>query len=215
MADTARFRELRGYVRGVVRRFANDRRVLAWDVFNEPDNVNRPAYIAYEPIDKEAHAFVLLRKAFAWARDVNPSQPLTAAPWKGDWVDTTRMLPITAYMLDSSDVITFHSYDDSAHVERLITALERYGRPLICSEYMARPRGSTFQSILPIFARRHVGAINWGLVSGKTQTIYPWDSWNREYTAEPTVWFHDVFRRDGTPYDTAEATFIRAMTRKQ
>jgi hypothetical protein len=100
-------------------------------------------------------------------------------------------------------------------VERLLTALERYGRPIICSEYMARPRGSTFQNILPIFARRHVGAINWGLVSGKTQTIYPWDSWNREYTAEPMVWFHDVFRRDGTPFDSSEVAFIRALTHRR
>src|SRR6478672_3669211 len=85
---------------------------------------------------------------------MNPSQPLTAAPWLGDYVDTTRMRPATRFMLTNSDVITFHSYDDSATVEKLITALERYGRPIICSEYMARPRGSTFQAILRIFARR-------------------------------------------------------------
>jgi hypothetical protein len=115
-------------------------------------------------------------------------------------------------MLDSSDVITFHSYDDSAKVERLVTALERYGRPIICSEYMARPRGSTFQNILPILARRRVGAYNWGFVAGKTQTIYPWDSWYNEYRAEPAVWFHDIFRSDGTPYDAVEVAFIRAHT---
>jgi hypothetical protein len=115
-------------------------------------------------------------------------------------------------MLDSSDVITFHSYDDSANVDRLVTALERYGRPVICSEYMARPRGSTFQKILPIFARRHVNGYNWGFVAGKTQTIYPWDSWYRDYTAEPAVWFHDVLRGDGTPYDAAEVAFIRGIT---
>jgi hypothetical protein len=52
---------------------------------------------------------------------------------------------------------------------------------------MARPRGSTFQNIMPILARRHVGAYNWGFVSGKTQTIYPWDSWYRDYKEEPDV----------------------------
>ena len=215
LADTARWGVLRGYVQGVVGRFAKDKRVLAWDLFNEPDNVNRPAYIAYEPIDKPERAYQLLRRTFAWARAVNPSQPLTAAPWKGDWVDSTRMLPITAFMLANSDVISFHSYSDSATVERELAALERWGRPIICSEYMARPRGSTFQKILPIFARERVGAINWGFVSGKTQTIYPWDSWTREYTAEPRPWFHDIFRRDGTPYDTAETEFIRRLTRKR
>ena len=212
LADTSRYDDLRGYVQGVVGRFANDRRVVAWDVFNEPDNTNRPAYVAYEPLDKGARAFLLMRKAFGWARQMNPSQPLTAAPWKGDWADPANVPPLVAYMLDSSDVITFHSYDDSATVEHLVTALERYGRPIICSEYMARPRQSTFQKILPIFARRHVGAYNWGFVAGKTQTIYPWDSWYHEYIAEPAVWFHDVFRTDGTPYDATEVAVIRALT---
>lgn len=212
LSDTTRYESLRPYVQGVVGRFANDRRVIAWDIFNEPDNVNRPAYVAYEPLDKGERAFQLMRKAFVWAREMNPSQPLTAAPWKGDYQDASRVPPLVAYMLDSSDVITFHSYDDSASVEREITALERYGRPIICTEYMARPRGSTFQAILPIFARRHVGAINWGFVAGKTQTIYPWDSWYSEYTAEPKVWFHDIFRGDGTPYDASETAFIRSLT---
>ncbi len=212
LADTARYERLRGYVQGVVRKFARDRRVVAWDIFNEPDNTNRPAYIAYEPIGKPSLTLILMRKAFAWARATNPSQPLTAAPWLGDYVDTTRMRPATKFMLENSDVITFHSYDDSATVEKLITALERYGRPIICSEYMARPRRSTFQAILPIFARRHVGAINWGFVSGKTQTIYPWDSWNNEYTAQPKVWFHDIFRDNGTPFDSSEVRLIRSYS---
>ncbi len=212
LADTTQWRRLQAYVQGVVGHFANDRRVLAWDLFNEPDKVNRPAYIAYEPIDKPERAFQLLRKTFEWARAVNPAQPLTAAPWKGDWVDSTHMLPITAFMLAKSDVITFHSYADSATVERELAALERWGRPIICSEYMARPRGSTFEKIMPIFAREHVGAINWGFVSGKTQTIYPWDSWNREYTSEPKPWFHDIFHADGTPYDSTEVGIIRQLT---
>jgi hypothetical protein len=214
LSDTARYESLRAYVQGVVGRFANDRRVIAWDIFNEPDNVNRPAYIAYEPINKQALTLILMRKAFAWARAMNPTQPLTAAPWVGDYVVPARMRPATRFMLENSDIITFHSYDDSATVERLITALERYGRPIICTEYMARPRGSTFQAILPIFARRRVGAINWGFVSGKSQTIYPWDSWNNEYTAEPRVWFHDIFRANGTAFDPNEIRVIRSLTRR-
>jgi hypothetical protein len=214
LEDTASFESLRGYVQGVVGHFRNDRRVIAWDIFNEPDNTNRPAYVAYEPLDKAARSLILMRKAFAWARAVNPSQPLTAAPWMGDYVDPAKLSPVTGFMLDNSDVITFHSYDDSATVERLVTSLERYGRPIICSEYMARPRGSTFRNIMPILARRHVGAYNWGFVAGKTQTIYPWDSWYNEYKAEPPVWFHDIFRANGAPYDSAEVAFIRNLTAK-
>lgn len=142
---------------------------------------------------------------------MNPSQPLTAAPWLGNYVDSTRMRPATKFMLESSDVITFHSYDDSAsrEADHRARALRAAGHLL---RVYARSRGSTFQSILPIFARRRVSAINWGFVSGKTQTIYPWDSWNNEYTVEPKIWFHDIFRVSGTPYDSPEVRLIRSLT---
>jgi hypothetical protein len=216
LLDTARYdRMLKGYVQGVVGRFARDRRVLAWDVFNEPDNINRPAYFVFEPRDKDALSLVLLKKAFAWARAAGATQPLTAGPWKGDWVDESAMPPITRWMLENSDVVTFHSYDPPEAVARLVTALERYGRPIICTEYMARPRGSTFEGVLPLFKERRVGAYNWGFVAGDTQTIYPWDSWTREYTGEPPEWFHDIFRADGSPYRSAEVELIRSLTGKR
>src|SRR5207253_11441548 len=101
LSDTTRYEELRGYVQGVVGRFANDRRVVACDIFNEPDNTNRPAYIAYEPINKPALTLILMRKAFTWARAKRTSQPLTAAPWLGDYVDPRRMWPATRFMLDN------------------------------------------------------------------------------------------------------------------
>jgi aldose 1-epimerase len=207
-------RVLGPYVRAVVGRFAKDRRVLAWDVFNEPDNINRPAYFVYEPRNKEVYSLALLKKAFAWARAAGATQPLTAAPWKGDYANDANMLPISRWMLDNSDVITFHSYDPLPRTQELVTALERIGggRPVIATEYMARPIGSTFKTHLPWMAEQKVGAINWGFVNGRSQTIYPWDSWTREYTAPPPVWFHDIFQTDGTPYDTAETSLIRRTT---
>ncbi len=213
LLDATRHDALRAYVFGVVHRFAKDRRVLAWDIFNEPDNNNYPAYFVYEPRDKGTIVLPLLRKAFQWARDAGATQPLTAAPWKGDYVDAAHMLPITKVMLDESDVISFHSYDALPRTQALVSALERYRRPIIASEYMARPIGSLFATHLPYFAEHGVGAINWGFVNGRSQTIYPWDSWRTEYTAPPAVWFHDVVRADGTAYDTTETALIRATTR--
>lgn len=35
-------------------------------------------------------------------------------------------------------------------------------------------------------------SLNWGFVAGKSQTIYPWDSWKKTYTAEPELSFHDI-----------------------
>jgi hypothetical protein len=204
--------ELEPYVKAVVGRFADDPRVLAWDLFNEPDNLNRGSYGAFEPVNKGELALALLRRAFGWAREMNPTQPLTSGPWKGDWLDPSQTAPITTFMLENSDVITFHSYDPLPRMQRLVAALQRYGRPIICTEYMARPRGSTFESILPYFKAQGVGAMNWGFVSGESQTIYPWDSWEHAYPAEPPVWFHDIFRTDGTPYRQEEVDLIRTLT---
>ena len=77
---------------------------------------------------------------------------------------------------------------------------------MICTEYMSRGAGSTFQSCLPVLQKYNVGAINWGLVSGKTQTIYPW-GWSAE-KGEPDLMFHDIFHPDGSMlYPDEEATF--------
>ncbi len=212
LSDTSKHDSLRPYVTAVVGRFARDRRVLAWDVMNEPDNINRPAYFIFEPRNKGDYSLALLKKAFGWARSVGVTQPLTTGPWKGDYADTATMLPITRWQLEHSDVITFHSYDELPRTRQLIAALRRYNRPIILSEYMARPVGSTFQTHLPVLATEHVGAINWGFVQGRSQTIMPWDSWTREYTGEPPVWFHDIFRTDGTPYRSEEVALIRQVT---
>ncbi|HEX8831756.1 MAG TPA: cellulase family glycosylhydrolase [Longimicrobium sp.] len=206
--------QLKPYVQGVIGRFGRDPRVLAWDLFNEPDNTNGGSYGQFEPANKVEMATALLRRTFGWAREMGPVQPLTAAPWHGDWVEPGKMDPITRMMLDESDIITFHSYEPVATLQRQVPPLKALGRPVICTEYMARPRGSTFESVLPFFRQQNVGAINWGFVAGKSQTIYPWDSWEKKYASEPPVWFHDIFRADGTPYRPGEVELIRSLTRR-
>jgi hypothetical protein len=79
---------------------------------------------------------------------------------------------------------------------------------------MARPQGSRFETVLPFFKGNNIGAYNWGFVAGKSQTIYPWDSWDRQYTSEPNEWFHDIFRVDGLPYRESEVALIRELTSK-
>lgn len=216
LADPAKQEALKPYVVALLTRYKNDPRVLAWDLFNEPDNPNRQAYgrdgantELPEP-EKEKVATELLRKTFAWAREVGPSQPVTAGVWLGDYLDHPTELQ--ALCLNESDVISYHNYDAPEEMRRRIVGLEKLGRPVICTEYMARGNNSTFAGILPILKAHHVGAYNWGLVDGKSQTIYPWDSWQKHYTNEPAVWFHDVFRPDGRPFSIAEVTLIRQLT---
>jgi hypothetical protein len=212
ISDPAYEPKLEAYVRGVVGAFANDKRVLAWDVWNEPDNPNN-AYKATEVPNKAELVNRLLPKVFAWARAVHPIQPLTSGVWRGDWSNPDRESATTQIQLAESDIITFHNYDWPEGFEARIKELIPLGRPIICTEYMARGAGSTFDNDLPVAKRYNVGAINWGFVAGKTQTYLPWDSWDRPYVLEqPMIWFHDIFREDGTPYRQHEVDLIRELT---
>jgi hypothetical protein len=211
LTDPTRHDSLEPYVRGIIRHFANDARVHVWDLFNEPDNLNASSYGKLEPANKAHFSLMLLQKTFQWAREENPSQPLTAGVWAGEWTEDA-LTPIDRYMLNASDVISFHNYDGPAEIERRINILQRFNRPIICTEFMARGFSSTFSNIFPIFRKHHISAYNWGLVAGKTQTNLPWDSWSASYADAPAVWFHDIFHADGTPYSADEVDFIMSFT---
>lgn len=191
--DPSRWDRLEAYVKDMVGSFRSDRRILMWDLYNEPGNSGQGV-----------RSLPLLRKAFEWARACNPSQPLTA----GVWADLPEL---NDFQLLNSDVVTFHNYRDRAALESQIADLKRLGRPIVCTEWMSRPT-STIATHLPVFKEQHVGCIMWGLVAGKTQTIYPWGA--PEGSPEPAVWFHDVLRPDGTPFDAEEAALLRRLTRR-
>ena len=203
--------ELAAYVEGVVGAFAEDQRLLAWDIWNEPDNQGGDAL---EDVSaKFPRVDELLPGAFAGARSVHLSQPLTSAVWVGNWHDPDKESATTKIQLEQSDIISFHDYGWPEVFEGRIQKLEGIGGPILCTEYMARGAGSTFNGSLPIAKQYHVAPINWDLVAGKTQTYLPWDSWQRPYgPTQPTVWFHEVFRQDGTLYRQHEVDLIRQLT---
>jgi hypothetical protein len=185
---------LETYVKDILTTFAHDKRILLWDLYNEPGNSKYG--------DK---SLPLLEKAFTWGRTVNPDQPLSAGVW------SDRLTNLNRYQLHNSDVITYHNYEPTEAHQKCIDTLKPYGRPLICTEYMARLRNSTFYNIMPILKKQKIVAINWGLVAGKTNTMYAWDTPMPD-GKEPKVWFHDIFRPDGTPYDQKEVDFIKSLT---
>lgn len=215
LSGTAQHARLQAYVKGVIGAFAQDSRILAWDLWNEPDNVNRGSYFTQEPSNKVTLVNALLPNVFTWARSAKPSQPLTSGVWQGDWSSHERLSATARIQIENSDVISFHSYDHPTEFEKKIVQLERYNRPLLCTEYMARGNGSFFQGSLPVGRAHDVAMINWGLVAGKTQTFLPWDSWQRPYDRrEPSIWFHEVFDGDGRPYQAEEMAFIRRMIKE-
>ncbi len=216
LKDPAQYPRLEAYVKGVVGAFAKDKRILAWDIWNEPDNLNNSSYIKLEPSNKVDLVLALLPKAFGWARAAGATQPLTSGVWKGNWSDPAKLSPMEKIQLELSDVISFHNYGQPAEFEERIVWLQRYKRPILCTEYMARGNKSTFQGSMPVAKKYHVAAYNWGLVAGKAQTHLPWDSWQKPYVdREPAVWFHEVFRTDGSAYKQDEVDFIRNITARK
>lgn len=189
-----RWQYLEAYVKDVLSTYKEDNRILMWDLYNEPGNSGYGL-----------SSFELLNRAFEWAWFVRPSQPITSGTWFEDKI-------YNDFVTNHSDIITFHNYNDPDNLEKEIIEKKKLGRPLICTEYMARTRSSTFQNCLPVFKKYQVGAINWGLVAGKSNTIYQWGKPIPD-GSEPSTWFHDVFRKNGEPYKQEEVDIIRKLTK--
>lgn len=213
LADNAKQDALKPYVANIVKRYANDKRVLAWDLFNEADNLNGNSYGPLELKNKDEVSARLVKKSFEWARAENPTQPLTVCVWAGPpWDQTDKLNQVHRAAVEMSDVISFHDYSKPDVMQGRIKALRKYGRPLICTEFMARGNGSTFEAILPILKKENVAAYCWGLIDGKSQTKYPWHTWQMPIIGEPDPWHHDVFHTDGKPYREDEVKLIRELT---
>lgn len=197
-SDTATlFPMLKKYVKDIMTTFKNDDRILLWDLYNEPGNSGHG--IASLP---------LVKNVFKWAREVQPSQPVSSGIWYFGCPE------LNVYQIANSDVITYHSYTSTKDHETWINLLKIHNRPMICTEYMARRNDSKFQNIMPLLKNHNVGAINWGFVSGKTNTIFAWDE-PKPNEIEPVLWFHDIYRQDKTPFDQAEVDIIKKTTGKK
>lgn len=193
--DRSEWPRLERYAKGVLSNFKEDDRVILWDLYNEPANNHFPEQI-----------FPLVKKVFQWAREVDPSQPLTIGCWRwteNDW-------PMNKFYLENSDIISYHNYGDYESMAKDIEKYQSFGRPVVCSEYMARGNKSVFKTHLPLMKRNNVIAINWGLVDGKTQTKYPWNHPLGVTEIEP--WHHEIFQTDGTPYRQEEVDLIKKLT---
>jgi hypothetical protein len=185
---------LEEYVKDVLSRFKDDKRIVLWDLYNEPGNSG----YGNKSMD-------LLKAVFRWGREIDPSQPLSVGVWNRDLTE------LNAFQLENSDIITYHNYAGPEHHRKTIDSLKIYGRPMVCTEYMARKFNSTFQSIMPMLAEENIGAINWGLVAGKSNTKYAWGEPIPD-GSEPELWFHEIFRPDGTPYNQEEIEVIKKLT---
>jgi hypothetical protein len=193
VADKTAWPQLERYVKEFVSAFANDPRVVVWDLYNEPGMAGMGA-----------KSLPLIEAAFGWAREMKPAQPLTVGAY------SNFNGPMSRRMMELSDVVSFHGYKDLAGMEAMLKICGEYGRPILCTEWLRRQTGNTFEALLPLFRERKVGCYNWGLVAGRTQTYFPWGS--PKGAPEPPQWQHDIFRKDGTPFSAREVATLRYLT---
>ena len=195
--DSTLVNELEVYVKDVLTTFKDDKRIAIWDLYNEPGNSgygNR--------------SMPLLKKVYEWGWEIRPSQPLSTGVWNLSLSDLNK------FQVENSDIITYHNYEGPEKHQAAIDTLKTLGRPMVCTEYMARRNNSLFTNIMPILYKENIGAINWGLVAGKSNTKYAWDEPIPD-GSEPPLWFHEIFRPDGTPYKQEEVDLIKSLTMGQ
>jgi len=185
---------LEAYVKDILATFKDDSRIALWDLYNEPGNSGYGN-----------KSMQLLKKVFGWGWELRPSQPLSSGVWNLSLSDLNK------FQVENSDVITYHNYESPEKHKAAIDTLKLLGRTMVCTEYMARRSNSLFQNIMPMLKERNIGAINWGLVAGKSNTKYGWNDPIQD-GSEPPVWFHEIFRPDGTPYKQEEVDLIKRLT---
>lgn len=193
VTDQSAWPDLEKYVKDMVGAFKDDKRIVLWDLYNEPGNSGMAN-----------KSLPLVEATFAWARQMKPAQPLTIGVWGGP-------KEISERQIDLSDILSFHFYGDNKGMKARIDDFKTHQRPVLCTEWMARTMGAKYETELPLFKEAKVGCYNWGMVNGRTQCQYPWGS--PKDAPEPPVWFHDLLRRDGSPKNPDEVTFIRNFTR--
>ncbi|CAF0930716.1 unnamed protein product [Adineta steineri] len=184
---------LKQYTTDILSRFSNDSRIIFWDLYNEPQCSQQVPIV-----------LPLLREIYSAALTANPQQPLTFGI-----LPEPLNASLSVFELESSDIITFHNYQPLVDLMEQVAELRKLNRPLICTEYMARTVGSTFHINTLFFHQEKIGAINWGLVAGKTQTYFPWGS--PENASTPLVWFHDIFNASGKPFSPYEVQFFKDL----
>ena len=195
------------YVKELAARYGQDSRIIIWNVWNEIGNSSR-----------EDLSLPMLRKVFAWLREMDVSQPLTSELWgaqvNGDsyytWLNDPHIFgEVDKVSVELSDIVTFHYYGDYYHSKLFIQYLRQFNRPLINTEWMHRPLGCYMETHLPLWKKEKIGSYFFSLVNGKPQMHIVWDFIKPYPSVDQKLWMHDLFHSDFTPYDEGEIACLK------
>lgn len=187
----------REYVTSIISNHVSDKRIFAWDLFNEPGNTERG--------DK---CLPLLTAVFEWAHEIAPIQPVTSSLWRYD----EGFAKVNATIIENSDIISLHAYTPLERTRELLDKYCMYHKPVIITEWLFRAGGNTYETHLPLFAERRIGIWQWGFITGKTQTNLSWSTMNGGTpNPVPEIWQHDILFPDHTPYDPKEIALLEKI----
>lgn len=223
--------KLKRYVQNTMKRFKDDSRILYWELYNEPGR-GKGESGNMRNIDGSSSSLGdlsnrLVYDSWVWAREVNPSQPITSNSLGSVGKNNIRINRM------NSDLHSIHCYYTPERLEKTIVEYQSDGRPVVVTEWLARTLGSNVESSLPIMKKYNVAAISWGFVQGKSQTNWSWASRKKkdgkttrdvieerkngnvvypgDSYPEPELWFHDLLRIDGTPYKKEEIDVFKKL----
>jgi hypothetical protein len=115
------------YLRAVLGSFADDERIMAWDLHNEPDH-----YGQWKAGDPDSVLDWLGRMADE-AHRIAPSQLVTVG--MGQAESLWRPGPDGRRAVDFSDLVSVHIYDAGAAVRQIDAIRARTGRPILVEEF--------------------------------------------------------------------------------
>ncbi len=182
--------KFKAYVQGVVRRFAKDKRVRWWEIYNEP---NRSAFSQN-----------LRKKGYAWAKELKPIQPVLCC-----WNDSKETDIVDAHNYGQD----FRAWDRQADQNPAKGAFfTEAGARWYYTK--GRSNGTPTEVIAWLRGRKAAGktapgvCLTWELMVGNSHCRWYWGT--KHGTPEPPVPWCGLLWPDGTPVSLAEAEAVRS-----
>jgi hypothetical protein len=193
------------YLQGVVQPFANDDRVLAWDIRNEPDNYDR--WMGGDP----DRVIEWMDRMAANVRHLDQKHPVTVGmgDYRNFWLKDKRGRSV----LDFIDFVSIHSYDAHALPTQVEALRAITNKPLIVEEMgwptspgdQPAPKGATYDESTQSYFYTEMldeakkldiaGVVQWTLIDFVPRTTAKVENFEEHF---------GLFRLDGSAKPAAE-----------
>lgn len=191
-------------VRETIRHFRGDKRIIMWDIWNEPA-------LSGEACHKQME---WIRRIAQWCREEGCTQAITASILWDPEISASGGNSYTAVRREAEQEMDLHNFHDyvmqenhSANINYIINRYKKLdNRPLVCTECLTRPDGSGVAMSLSEFSKHKIGFYTWGLYASD----HNWEvKWGRStyYAYEPM--FHNLLYAGGDPVSEDELSYIK------